>query len=249
MDTTGKSDWRSRFYRIVVVATTVATANLAILLWMPIVSGIVRAAILSHTMMVCLGLLILSSRYRKAFAALTIGAILMAITLLLRREATFDQAALREKIVSELQAHLGVPYVWGGENSRGIDCSGLPRNAFRAAALESSFFGANGQLAIASINLWWHDTSAEALGEGYRDFTTRLFKADSVISIDHSRILPGDFAITANGVHAICYLGNYRWIHASPDAGKVIQVDARDTDDHWFKVPVKIVRWAILEPG
>ena len=66
--------------------------------------------------------------------------------------------------------------------------------------------------------------------------------------MNHSELLPGDLAITANGIHAMCYLGDHRWIEADPGADEVIVVDARDTDIHWFQTEVNLVRWTILEP-
>jgi cell wall-associated NlpC family hydrolase len=173
----------------------------------------------------------------------------LGIAVLATRDRQVDTTDMRTRITDELRDHLDVPYTWGGENLRGIDCSGLPRNALRGAAFKQAITHLNGHLAIVAVDHWWHDSSADALGDGYRNNTSLLFEADSIISADHSKILPGDFAITANGVHAICYLGDHHWIHASPDAGKVIEVDARNTEDGWFKVPVKIIRWRLLESG
>lgn len=40
-----------------------------------------------------------------------------------------DQATL-ERMIDEAEEHLGVPYVWGGEDPSGFDCSGLVQWAF-----------------------------------------------------------------------------------------------------------------------
>ena len=37
---------------------------------------------------------------------------------------------LAQAVLSEVQRYMGVPYVWGGNTMRGIDCSGLVRNVF-----------------------------------------------------------------------------------------------------------------------
>ncbi|MEZ5326335.1 MAG: NlpC/P60 family protein [Verrucomicrobiales bacterium] len=221
--------------------------NVGILCWMPIASGGVRAGLVgSGALAVAAAIAALRHRPRvlAAFAALVL---LLCTGVATTRNRKVDTAAMRTQITLELRDHLGVAYTWGGENWRGIDCSGLPRNALRGAAIKQAITHLNGRLAIVAVDQWWHDSSAAALGEGYRSNTSFLFEADSIIAADDSTLQPGDFAITANGVHAVCYLGDHHWIHASPDAGKVIEVDARNTNDGWFKVPVKMMRWRVLE--
>jgi hypothetical protein len=85
-----------------------------------------------------------------------------------------------------------------------------------------------------------------ALREGYRDLARPLFSADSINVLDHSRILPGDVAVTADGVHVLAYLGEQTWIEADPAAGRVIRVRAPAPDHGWFNVPVVLIRWRQL---
>ena len=50
-----------------------------------------------------------------------------------------------------------------------------------------------------------------------------LFRSDSVISSDSSRLRPGDLAVTEDGVHVMAFLGDQRWIEADPDAKRVLE--------------------------
>ncbi|MFN3648642.1 MAG: C40 family peptidase [Armatimonadota bacterium] len=43
--------------------------------------------------------------------------------------------ALAETVISEARGYEGVRYVWGGNDSRGLDCSGLVKNCFAAAGI------------------------------------------------------------------------------------------------------------------
>ena len=45
------------------------------------------------------------------------------------------ESELRDAYVQRMKNLIGTKYVWGGESSRGIDCSGLPRKALRDALL------------------------------------------------------------------------------------------------------------------
>ena len=84
------------------------------------------------------------------------------------------------------------------------------------------------------------------MGEEYRGLTKRLFNAPDLKSLDHDRILPGDFAVTSDGVHVMAYLGNETWIEADPGKLKVIKIHAPATTNGWFRRPVNIMRWSCL---
>jgi hypothetical protein len=84
-----------------------------------------------------------------------------------------------------------------------------------------------------------------ALRDGYRGWTTALFRDDAIAGADVSRLRTGDLAVTADGVHVMAYLGSRTWIEADPNAHKVIEVVV-PTDNRWFKTPVVFVRWRWL---
>jgi hypothetical protein len=83
------------------------------------------------------------------------------------------------------------------------------------------------------------------LRDGYRGWTAELFRQASVADADHSKLKPGDLAVTADGVHVMAYLGTNTWIEADPDEHKVVEV-VLPTDNPWFKTPVAFVRWKWL---
>lgn len=154
---------------------------------------------------------------------------------------------LRAKYISALKRYEGVPYYWGGETARGIDCSGLIRKGLIDALLSCGISTHDAGLVRQAISLWWHDCTASALGDEHRGLTTRVVDTPSVNVLDHARILPGDLAVTQSGVHIMAFLGNDLWIEADPDAGKVITLTAPAPGNGWFQVPMNIVRWSILK--
>jgi cell wall-associated NlpC family hydrolase len=139
----------------------------------------------------------------------------------------------------------GSTYWWGGENALGIDCSGLIRRGAIDALMREGLRNLDGGLLRAAPDLWWHDTSADALGEGYRGYTVPITKAKSLNDLDHSLVKPGDLAVTGGGSHILAYLGDQQWIQADPSANKVI-VETAPSKNGWFQRQVKIVRWRWL---
>ena len=222
-------------------------ATVAFLLWWtPVWSGGIRVGTLIGVSLALLGIWVVL--WRTRFGRLLWPAVILAAAAVpLLPFGSIDPGRLRAQIALELKAHVGVPYFWGGENSRGIDCSGLPRNSLRRASFNLGLRECNPLLLRTGIEHWMYDASARALGDGHRGQTVVLFEAASVAETDHQRLLPGDFAITASGVHAMCYAGDHLWIHASPDAQEVVAVDAGSTSDPWLRQPVKLMRWALLE--
>lgn len=68
----------------------------------------------------------------------------------------------------------------------------------------------------------------------------------SINELDESKILPGDFAVTVTGVHALAYTGDGIWIEADPHYARVITVKT-PTKNPWFEEPVQIMRWSQIE--
>lgn len=159
-----------------------------------------------------------------------------------------DSVRLRRTYVDELRRYEGAPYVWGGENRRGIDCSGLVRRALINAHLRLAFTTLNPKALRTALDFWWHDCSARALGEQYRGYTTTLFPATSANAIQESAILPGDIGITAGGVHVLAYLGNREWIQAEPGFLKVVILQA-PSENSWMNTPLSVMRWSMLVDG
>ena len=96
------------------------------------------------------------------------------------------------------------------------------------------------------VENWWYDASAKALGQGYRNYTVVLETKGTVKEMDYSSLLPGDLAITENGIHVLVYLGKNEWIQAAPEVGKVAIMNGREDKNSWLKVSVRTYRWSLL---
>jgi hypothetical protein len=168
------------------------------------------------------------------------------ILLLILPGRSVDARSLRAEYVQAMQGYTGTPYVWGGENHVGIDCSGLVREGLIQANFRAGITTLNPSLVRQGLAMWWFDLSALALRDGERGWTKRLFPADSINSIDPAKLLPGDLAATADGVHILAYIGDKKWIEADPTERKVIVVSIPDPINYWFGVPVYILRWQQL---
>ena len=158
-----------------------------------------------------------------------------------------NTARLRSNYVNSLVAYEGTKYVWGGENRLGIDCSGLVRRGLIDASLSEGMRTANSGLIRQSFLMRWFDCSARALGEEYRQQTRRLFTASSIQQLDHTKLEPGDFAVTVGGVHTLAYIGDKTWIEADPGPGRVVKIHATE-ENGWLKMPVDVMRWRTFEP-
>jgi hypothetical protein len=225
---------------------SVAVFLLIALLLYPASYRVTRAAIVFLALITWCGPILLL-RHRPALQlSLILVTGVIASFLSPRSVSDVSTEALREKYLSSLRSYEGVTYHWGGENARGIDCSGLVRRGMMNAMFKEGVRTRNGGLVRDAIDLWWHDSSAKALGEGYRDLTTHVVNTRSLNELDHALVTPGDLAVTQSGVHILAYVGDRQWIQADPVAAKVITLPA-PTENGWYQVPMKIMRWRVLE--
>lgn len=211
----------------------------------PVSTRLTRAATLLYLAVLgaaCLALLWKRRPLRYAFAALTA----LVLLFLVFPGRAYAPRRLREQYVASLLAYEGCPYFWGGESARGIDCSGLVRRGMMDAEVICGLKSLNSRLVRQGLSLWWHDCTARQLGKGYLGLTDSLLSATSINALDHSRLLPGDIAVTRDGIHTLAYVGDSTWIEADPGPHRVVRVRVPRKDDLWFRVPVDIVRWAQL---
>ena len=173
---------------------------------------------------------------------LVLAIVLVATPFLLPARNSASRQTLPEANTRALLHYKDVTYWWGGENRMGIDCSGLIRRGAIDSLLREGLCHFDGELLRAAPDLWWHDTSADALGEGYRGYTLPVTQAKNLNELDHSLVRPGDMAVTGSGSHILAYLGNKQWIQADPTANQVI-VETAPSKNGWFTRSVNVVRW------
>lgn len=65
--------------------------------------------------------------------------------------------------------------------------------------------------------------------------------------MSYETLQPGDIAVTTTGIHMLAYLGGDDWIQADPNLGQVAILNGRADENSWFRSPVKMYRWRILE--
>ena len=222
-------------------------AWIALTLW-PVTYRSTRAAQIILFVGIVLGS---AALWRKRWLRVGIGAsavLLVAMGFWPGRSA--DSRSLRNRYSHELTSYIDVRYVWGGENRIGIDCSGLVRRAWIHALWKEGLFTVNPGLIREAANLWWNDASARALASQHRQQTRFVVEVEALTPSNPSPLLPGDLAVTMDGIHVLAYLGSNKWIEADPDLGRVVLLPtATPSDDSnvWLKVPVRVVRWTLLD--
>ena len=157
-----------------------------------------------------------------------------------------DAATLRIQYCEALKSYLGCRYIWGGESCTGIDCSGFVRKGLEDALAERGICSLNPNALRQGISLYWHDTNARVIGEGYAGRTKFVTKCSNLNVLDYSLLQPGDLAVTTGGDHVMAYLGDKTWIAADPGPGKVTEFHIPEKTDPYFSTGMNIVRWTIL---
>jgi len=232
--------------RITAIFTIGALVGIFLALFHPVNSTLHRLVLVVSIGVCWSGLTNLLWNQKRVRCLFLLLPLLVAIPFVLPAR-DIDTAVLREDYVRRLNAFEGDDYYWGGESSRGIDCSGLPRRAFRDALLSYGLRNLNGKACRAFLEQWWFDASAKALGEGYRSYTVPVGVSGTIEKMDYGDLMPGDIAVTSSGIHALAYAGEDDWIQAEPGIGKVVTLDGRKSQNLWFGRPVIAHRWRILD--
>jgi hypothetical protein len=218
------------------------------IIWMPVSHRWTRGGSVALVLGLWGGLLLLCWQ-RRGLRWLLLGVALLAVGFFASPGRSLPPAEiLRSEYVAGLRRYEGTEFLWGGESPRGIDCSGLIRRGLIDAQFLRGLRTADPGLARRAVSLWWRDCTAKTLGEGFDGAALPLLETPSLNELDHTRLLPGDFAVTQNGSHILAYLGDQTWIEADPLAKKVITVVAPAKDNAWFRGPMKVLRWKLLAP-
>lgn len=231
--------------RILIMLTIGALCGVVMSLWNPVNAMLYRLGFMACILGVWLGCLVLFWRV-KIFRALLLLSTLIVGGIFCLPGGEIDQDELRVSYVKRMHALEGTTYHWGGESSRGIDCSGLPRKAYRDALLTYGIRHGDGAACRMFLEQWWFDTSALALGQGYRGFTVNLHQGGKIKEMSYDGLEPGDLAVTDSGVHILVYFGDGKWIQADPGIGHVAILDGRKDKNAWFLQPVSMYRWRAL---
>lgn len=219
--------------------STAALVYLALLLY-PIENRLTRFLSVAGVFILAAAIVLRGRPSRRlTLPALGLG---LALFCLPGRPAT---ASLRTDYCSMLRLFRNTPYVWGGENLLGVDCSGLVRQGLVWGQLLNGLRTANGRLLRGGLWLWLHDCTARELGNSWRGQTQRMFSAESLNLTDYARLLPGDLAVTSGGVHVLVYLGDGTWYEADPGYRAVLRQTVPSRDG-WFGQPVVLLRWTVL---
>jgi hypothetical protein len=238
-------DARRQSRRLLLGAWCALWVGLVVLSLYPVSTNLLRASVVLCVGGLWGGALWLFWRGRVVrYVCLALAALTLAAFSLPGRAS--EAQMMRRAYIASLESYEGTRYVWGGENSRGIDCSGLVRRGLINADLHEGMATANPKLLREAASMWWHDASAKSLLEGYRRKTREILASPSIDDLDHTKILPGDIAVTADGLHTLAYVGDETWIEADPNPGRVVEVRAR-AGNSWLKVPVRVMRWRQFE--
>ena len=198
---------------------------LALLILVPYRNSLVRLVLLGLWGLTGFSLLLFLWPRKVLRILLLLIIALFAVLLLRPGHATIDTAMLRERFLHRLESYDGVRYVYGGENHRGIDCSGLVRAAMVRSLVDEGLASVDPALFRSALRLWWRDTNAIQLGKGAGGLTLPIGGGSPIEMRAAQNLRPGDLAVTTSGSHVLAYLSGDRWIEADPDIGRVHIVD------------------------
>ncbi len=231
--------------RLILLLTIGSVVALVLLNLDPVSTRAHRLLILCSMAGVCFGPLFLLWKFVAARVVfLTLPFLLLAPFLLPGKD--IDQKALGDDYMKRIVTYEGIVYHWGGENRRGVDCSGLPRKAMRDALLFQGLRSLNGRCSRLFLKQWWNDASAKALAESYLGYAMPTGEKGTIAAMGYDPLQPGDLAVTEDRRHVLIFLGGEDWIQADPSAEKVTIDNGRTGKSDWFVVPVTIHRWSIL---
>jgi NlpC/P60 family len=200
---------------------------LVLVIIIPYRTSLIRAGMLTLCCLAWAGLVAVTFQHRVLRIILIVATTLSVLFFVTNRSGTPDADALRRRFVERLEDYDGVRYLYGGENHRGVDCSGLVRAAMIRALADRGLASLDSAMLRSAFTLWWHDTNAIQLGKGANGLTLPIGDGSPMPMRAAQNLRPGDLAVTTSGSHVLAYLGDQRWIEADPDVARVQIVDLR----------------------
>ena len=221
---------------------------LFLLFWYaPVISLRIRLITLAIVVCILAGALWLVWMRRRFRWSLICLYAMIAVLIALPIQRPVNRPKLRARYCRDLSSYAGCKYVWGGEGRFAMDCSGLVRKALEDALFSRGIRTFNPSLVRESLWLWWNDTTARVIGEGYDGRTCPVTTTPTLNILNYSLLKPGDLAVTASGDHVMAYLGDRKWIAADPAEKRVTVFKIPEKRNGYFSTPMKIVRWQVLE--
>jgi hypothetical protein len=205
------------------IKLTILITSLLILFFFPVRTTIIRGIII---LLIAMPLIYLIKNYWSKFY---IGKALLTgtIILLIWGITTFTLVPINQKtFIQHVQSYENVPFVWGGENSFGLDCSGLIRQSLLKTYLSQYRIGS-------AFQIWFIDCPAKHLSTKYSNILREYKKAVLIKNVTNLNIPLGTLAVTTTGNHVLAYVGNNSWAQASPDDMKVT-IKNYSENDPWF---------------
>lgn len=207
----------------------------------PVWWGFIRLGIILGVAFLWLGAIYIVWNHKVARILFVIATLLSTAIFLPGNNGDPDK--IMAVYAEKLKTYEGVRYIWGGKNSRGIDCAGLVRKGYIDANVAMGIETGNPKLLRRAFFVWWYDCAADALGNEYRNMTTKVIDASSLDDL-RDRLQPGDLVVgLPDGFHVLAYLGNNQWIEADPTPGKVVTISTTEKSKLWEGIPVRLVRW------
>jgi len=213
----------------------------------PIRTGKIRLVLATLLVLVWGGLIALLWLKRKGIGATLLAATLLPLLFLSLPGRPIDPSTLRRVYLERLQFYAGATYIWGGENSLGIDCSGLVRRALIDALFLQGWQTANPRAIRDAISLWWHDESALEMGRAADGRTQPVNSPAIRATMGHpDGALPGDLAVMPSGSHVLAFLGDGKWIEAEPGFGSTHIFTLTGPFQELAAERIMLVRWKWL---
>jgi hypothetical protein len=220
-------------------------------LWTPIPFQSLKIAFLLSILCIITGAYYLFCRQRTLIGVVGLLVVLGSVVIGFWPQQAHSIPKLQSAYVASLRSYIGTKYVWGGENARGIDCSGLVRRAMLDALLSRGWQEKNPSLWRSAAEIWWNDCAARNMKEGEDGRYGEQFAASNLNQLAYSRLSIGDLAVTKSGVHVLAFVGGKTWIQADPNlvnGGDKVILTTAPSESGWFKQGIVICRWTLLNP-